>query len=53
MLKAVFIDAGCTFVKSFKNRDKELNELLAPFDWNWQRFYPYWRKFIYCVLGAK
>lgn len=45
MIKAIYLDGGCTFVKSFKNKENELNGILEPFGWDWQRFYIHWRRF--------
>ena len=45
MIKAVFFDWGYTFVKGFKDRDKQFNQLLKPLGMSWQEFIPQWRMF--------
>lgn len=45
MIKAVFFDWGYTFVKGFKNRDKELNDILNPLGLSWRGFISVFRKF--------
>ncbi len=45
MKKAIFLDWGYTFAKGFQKGDRELNEILRPFDLSWEEFKPIWRDF--------
>jgi FMN phosphatase YigB (HAD superfamily) len=48
MIKAIFFDWGDTLATidyHSANMSKKLNDILAPYNLNWERFYPYWKNF--------
>lgn len=51
MIKAILFDFGYTITSGFKNRDKKINKILAPFGLNWRKFLPLWRN-LYILRSA-
>ena len=48
MIKAIFFDWGDTLaVINYRSADisKKLDDILAPYDLNWEKFFPYWKNF--------
>ncbi|MCX6760750.1 MAG: HAD family hydrolase [Candidatus Nealsonbacteria bacterium] len=51
MIKAILFDFGYTITSGFKNRDKKINKILAPFGLNWRKLLPLWRN-LYILRSA-
>jgi len=47
MIKAIFLDWGKTFSPGYRNVEKELDQILAPYDLKWSELYPCWKNFYY------
>lgn len=45
MIKVIYFDWGHTIAGFAPDRENKINEILAPFDYNWQTFHPIWREF--------
>ena len=47
MIKAILLDWGKTFSPSYKNIEKELDQILIPCGLKWLDLYPCWKNFYY------
>jgi FMN phosphatase YigB (HAD superfamily) len=47
MIKYIFFDWGYTLIDSFENVDAQINEILKPFNKNWNDIFKTWRNYHY------